>query len=100
MKSVKLSLLGLLLINILVMIVFMFGISFLCTNEIYGGECFKFYDNSMFFIQIILNIAFSAFFYLKISRQNSWKLFVNLALISIFYIIAAFFHSVLQIGLF
>lgn len=82
------------------MIVFMIGNSFLCTKDISGGECIKSLDNYVFAIQIGLNVAFSLFFFFKINQQNWWKLIVNILILTIFYIISAFLHSVLQIGLF
>ena len=85
-----------LLVNIFVMLAFMKYNSSVCEGSFSGGESVKQKDNSLFFIQVVANIAFVAFYLIVVNKRKWLILMLSLVLTTFFYLVAATLHSFLQ----
>ena len=68
-------------INTLIMLVYMLLTSYFCQDGLVGGQCVKYFDNRLFSIQLLANIAFFIFSIYKNGWQEIGILLLNIVLL-------------------
>ncbi len=82
------------------MLAYMLFTSYFCDNGLVGGECVKYYDNRLFSIQLLTNIAYFLFPIYKNGWQKVGVLLLNIMLLTLLFIVFTTLHSISKAGLF